>query len=243
MKENQKGFGVIEGLLILLIVIFIGFAGWYVWHSKNNTNSTNDSTADTTNKTNSKSGTKPIAANPYAGWKTYSSPLSSGLSFKYPADWSFTPPTSVFTNNAGGQENNVALYSVAPTTKAGNGAAIPTNQYMCVTFDEYGGSWKSFDWKLGTLLSSEKFQSGSTSIMLNTYKSDTPMQDQMLLITNPSNSNGNYFLSTKNNYYVSVIAQFNCQQGGFPEGSNLNADFNSQAETTTAKLIMKSIQL
>jgi hypothetical protein len=240
MKKNQKGFGAIEGLLILVITIIIGFAGWYVWHTKNNTNSTYSSTANTTK---SSSGTKSIAPNPYTGWKTYSSPLNSGLSFKYPADWSFTPPTSVFTNNSGGQENDVTLYSVTPTVKAGNGAAISTNQFMCVTFDEYGGPWHNIDWKLGSLLSSEKFMSGSTSIMLNTYKGDTPMQDQMLLITDPSNSNGNYFISTKNNYYVAVTAQFNCQQGGFPEGTNLNADFNSQPETATAKLIMKSIQL
>jgi cytoskeletal protein RodZ len=239
MKKSQKGFSAIEGLLILVILGILGFVGWYVWNAKN-TADKNFSSAAVTQPTNKKATA--TTNDSYISWKTYTSPLSSGLSFKYPAEWSFTPPTSVFTNNAGGQENNVTLYSVTPTTKAGEGAAIPTNQFMCVTFDEYGGSWQGGDRKLGSLLSSEEFQSGSTNIMLNTYKGDSPMQDQMLLITNPSNSNGNHYISTKNNYYVAVTAQFNCQQGGFPAGANLNADFNSQPETATAKLIMKSIQ-
>ena len=114
---------------------------------------------------------------------------------------------------------------------------------MCITFDEYGGAWQTGDLNLGTLLSSEQFKSNNTNIMLNTYKGDMPMKDQMLLITNPSNSNGNHFITTKNSYYVAVTAQFNCQQGGFPAGANLNAEFNSQPETATAKLMMKSIQL
>jgi hypothetical protein len=36
--KNQKGFGAVEGLLILVIVGILGFVGWYVWHSKNNAN-------------------------------------------------------------------------------------------------------------------------------------------------------------------------------------------------------------
>jgi Tfp pilus assembly protein PilE len=36
MKNNQKGFGVIEGFLILVIVGLLVFVGWYVWNSKNN---------------------------------------------------------------------------------------------------------------------------------------------------------------------------------------------------------------
>ena len=35
MDRNQKGFGFVEGLLILVIVGMIGLAGWYVYHIKN----------------------------------------------------------------------------------------------------------------------------------------------------------------------------------------------------------------
>lgn len=40
MKNNQKGFGVVEGLLIIVIVGLLGFVGWYVWHSKQSTDNT-----------------------------------------------------------------------------------------------------------------------------------------------------------------------------------------------------------
>lgn len=35
MKNRQKGFGVVGGLLVLVAVALIGFVGWYVWHAKN----------------------------------------------------------------------------------------------------------------------------------------------------------------------------------------------------------------
>lgn len=36
MTKKQKGFTLVEGLLILTIASLIGFTGWYAWHSKNN---------------------------------------------------------------------------------------------------------------------------------------------------------------------------------------------------------------
>jgi hypothetical protein len=36
MKNNQKGFGLVETLLILVIIGLVGFVGWYVWDSKSN---------------------------------------------------------------------------------------------------------------------------------------------------------------------------------------------------------------
>lgn len=40
MKKNEKGFAVLEGLLIVVIVVLIGFVGWYVLKVKGNTNKT-----------------------------------------------------------------------------------------------------------------------------------------------------------------------------------------------------------
>ena len=37
MKKNQKGFSLIEGLLILVIVGLLGGVGWYVWQSSEKT--------------------------------------------------------------------------------------------------------------------------------------------------------------------------------------------------------------
>lgn len=48
--KKQRGFTVIEGLLLLVIAGIIGFTGWYVWNSKNKTeNSYNNSTQASSN--------------------------------------------------------------------------------------------------------------------------------------------------------------------------------------------------
>jgi flagellin-like protein len=36
MKENQKGFSAVEGLLLILAVVLIAAAGWFVWQNQNN---------------------------------------------------------------------------------------------------------------------------------------------------------------------------------------------------------------
>jgi hypothetical protein len=79
MKKNQKGFGAVEGLLILVIVGLIGFVGWYVWHSKNNANKALTNAGVSSSATITKT-------NPYAGWKQYCSNQEKSC-FKYPLRW------------------------------------------------------------------------------------------------------------------------------------------------------------
>jgi hypothetical protein len=40
MKNNQKGFGAVEGLLILIIVLIVGFIGYYVYSTKQSSDKT-----------------------------------------------------------------------------------------------------------------------------------------------------------------------------------------------------------
>lgn len=75
MKKNQKGFGVVESLLIVIIVLIVGFVGYYVYHTKNNTDSTYNNTAKNSGS---------LSSNPYAGWKSYSDDF---VSLKYPGTW------------------------------------------------------------------------------------------------------------------------------------------------------------
>jgi uncharacterized protein HemX len=51
MKNNQKGFGAVEGLLLIIIVLLVGFIGYYVYHTRNNTNLTYDRAASSINST------------------------------------------------------------------------------------------------------------------------------------------------------------------------------------------------
>jgi predicted negative regulator of RcsB-dependent stress response len=39
-KQDDRGFGHIEFILIFVIVAIIGFTGWYVWHAKTNSEKT-----------------------------------------------------------------------------------------------------------------------------------------------------------------------------------------------------------
>ena len=38
MKKNEKGFSVVEILIVLVVVSLIGGAGWYVYQNKNKAN-------------------------------------------------------------------------------------------------------------------------------------------------------------------------------------------------------------
>ncbi len=248
---NQKGFGAIEAVLIFVIIGIIGGASWYVVKANKNVDKTNAQTASNSSTTPSKTTKKmtPTALtqvqtgkDPYAGWKTYTSVLNSGLSFKYPADWVFTPAKQTPSpNNLGGVEND----SVLRSTAIQGGYGTVSNQYMCVTIDEYSAKGWDFpsNWTLGKELSSEQVSLGSSSATLSTYAGDTPMRSELILHSS-SSTTGNHFVNTMNGFVVSVKASFNsCQQPAGGQGiTNQQADFTKQPETDVAKNIIKSIQ-
>lgn len=82
--KSQKGFALLESLLIIVILAILGFTGWYVWHAKQNT----DKIASQNNTVRTETAVTP--KNTLSSWKTYSSTAISGLSFKYPGDWKLT---------------------------------------------------------------------------------------------------------------------------------------------------------
>jgi len=121
MKKNQKGFGVVEVLIVLVVVSLIGGAGWYVWKAKNKSTPTQDN-AQSQEQSNSE-------ADPYAGasWNTYD---NGTVSLQYPSNWkidydpendtgyvSFTSPadTSIKLFNHNRPYENVRLeFGVVP---------------------------------------------------------------------------------------------------------------------------------
>jgi hypothetical protein len=47
MKNNQKGFGALEALIIIVIVGLLGFGGWFIWNSnRTDDNKTSKQTQD-----------------------------------------------------------------------------------------------------------------------------------------------------------------------------------------------------
>lgn len=80
MKNNQKGFGTVESVLILIIVGLIGFIGWYVWDSKNDEPVETARTVQTIKKTEVNKDKIP------EGYTEFKSKVV-GVGFAYPKDW------------------------------------------------------------------------------------------------------------------------------------------------------------
>ncbi len=93
LKNNEKGFGTVEAILIVIILVLIGAVGYLVYKNHHKTPPkvvTITKTVTNTPKTNSTTAT-----NPYTGWKSYTLPVEK-LSFMYPSSWLATnsPPSS-----------------------------------------------------------------------------------------------------------------------------------------------------
>ena len=82
-NSNQKGFTVIEGLLIIVAVTLIAFVGYYVWHTQKQTDKTLNQASSTSQKTATTASKTPVSSVkylkitewgvriPYAGSDTY----------------------------------------------------------------------------------------------------------------------------------------------------------------------------
>jgi hypothetical protein len=51
MKINQKGFGAVEGLLVLILISILGFTGYYVYHSQKSSDSSYKNAANVSSST------------------------------------------------------------------------------------------------------------------------------------------------------------------------------------------------
>jgi hypothetical protein len=77
---NQKGFTLVEGLLVVIAVSLLGFTGYYVY----NANQKKDDTKQVAAPTSSQNTTE--TKDPTEGWKSFES-MEGKYSLKYPASW------------------------------------------------------------------------------------------------------------------------------------------------------------
>lgn len=84
IKNNQKGFTAVEGLLIILILAVIGFGSYYVYHANHK-----DKTVSASTKSAKASSSTNTATNPYAGWKTGSLQYEK-ITYEYPGNWALS---------------------------------------------------------------------------------------------------------------------------------------------------------
>lgn len=89
LRNNQSGFGAVEGILIVAVVVLLGVVGYMVY--KNHSKVTNNAVTTTSNRVNTPTPAKATtpAPDPYAGWQSY-----TGHSFtvKYPPQWTNIDP-------------------------------------------------------------------------------------------------------------------------------------------------------
>jgi Tfp pilus assembly protein PilV len=105
-SNSEKGFSVVEVLLIVVVLVVIGVAGYMVY--KNHQSSTVNTISTSSNKQTSKTSSSksassttgsPQSANPYLGWDTFTN-QQAGLTFKYPSTWtSQVTPNSALTTD------------------------------------------------------------------------------------------------------------------------------------------------
>lgn len=87
--KTEKGFALVEGLLILVIVGMLGGLGWYVWNTNKNTNeslTSADTVANSSAAKYSKKPTSPTFNKLPNGWTEYKND-EKGLRLGYPKVW------------------------------------------------------------------------------------------------------------------------------------------------------------
>jgi len=84
MKRNNKGFTLVESLLIIIALALVGGVGFYVYNSNVADNKNEQFKTQANIESRSDTAPNKPATDPYEGWKTYN---DKGVSFKYPADY------------------------------------------------------------------------------------------------------------------------------------------------------------
>lgn len=79
--KNQKGFTVIEGLLVVIAITLISGVGYYVYNSNQTKQTSNTDAQEATNNNQSSQDSKNEIPD---NWKSYE---SSAYSLKHPSDW------------------------------------------------------------------------------------------------------------------------------------------------------------
>jgi hypothetical protein len=79
--KNQKGFSLVEALLLIITLTLIGFAGWYVWNTNHEDKKKDIKTTGTSDETQAK-----VKTDPTSSWTAYTDQTGT-FSLKYPSNW------------------------------------------------------------------------------------------------------------------------------------------------------------
>jgi hypothetical protein len=183
LGTNNKGFTLVEALLIVLVVAVIGFGGYYVWQNQRKDDTTK---ANSTSSTSPNSVTKSGSTDPYQGWKSYCSSLG-GLCIKYPSSWTYAQDTSN-SGPAGSEVNTITSPShkvvvvYAPDVQLGGTGVSETSNVVDVTPNKAG------DFAVVQLVNTVKTSGSYTADVFATPQDSTSSQDKWTKGTSITNS-------------------------------------------------------
>lgn len=111
MKTNQKGFSVVEGLLVLLVVGLIGTVSWLVYDRQQNDNKQEPSVSNIVKTENGGTEESEDSSLPEGFTKFENKP--NKISLGYPSDWAVDKQEPL-----SGYENSIVVFS-SPSYKKG----------------------------------------------------------------------------------------------------------------------------
>ena len=237
-KPRKNSWRIVAIILAVLLVVTLACGAWMIASGKfgDDNKTSNNSKDDKEDSVNS---------NPYKNWKTYTSKLDSGLTFRYPGDWIIINSDS-FTNNTGGKMASFALVSKKPDTQTVDGAPLSSNIYMCITVNEYSGEWAwgPSDEAIQGINTEESFmtKSGRALYLINHSVqtgsgSNDGLASSVLSVTDGAKTE----YITNNGVRFIVEARFNCIQGDYVTTEKSNDKFDERPETAVAKQILMSV--
>ena len=86
MKNNQKGFSVVEILIVIVVVGLLGAVGWLVYDRQKSKTPDTSNTQTSTPQKEETPKQEAKAADPYEGWKSGTFKYTK-LSYKLPSKW------------------------------------------------------------------------------------------------------------------------------------------------------------
>ncbi|HUC79020.1 MAG TPA: hypothetical protein VMQ58_02145 [Candidatus Saccharimonadales bacterium] len=230
-KRDNKGFGIVELLLVIVIIVLLGVVGWFVYKNHNKTTITKAATNTTT-------------SNPYQGWKTGTLKYDQ-ITYKYPPAWILTG-----SSTASPQSSNGCVYpgtdSYTLTSPSGNTLSFRTG------FSCGGGASGVYDFSsspislLGQtlyldILSSSSYSEGDTA----------PSQVGQATISNSTYSNGSAVGALQSFTDKNIFIPGNTSSPSGPASDIFNfwlkqpeplSNFNSDPDFLATKLIFESMK-
>jgi type II secretory pathway pseudopilin PulG len=218
--KSQKGFTVVEGLLIVILIGLIGGTGWYVWHSNNAANKS------LTNANNSSSATIQSAKNDSSNVLL----KNSKLSFTYdPKAWDLKKNTSTADQYCGKQD------SAKLASKQNTAFSLLFNLGSC---GKGGGSCSDIP---GCKVESEQL----AKVSLDSDKTENKdWSYQIVFSDNPSCSDvicGFTVLNLDSGDGL-ISGVYDATKGGQPSSLKSLADFSKLTEVQSAAKVLQTLR-